>query len=444
MKRKHPLKELVDKHKNGIPCGIYSACSANEYVIEAVMHRALEDNQYALIEATANQVNQFGGYTGMNPADFKNFVYTIAGKVGFPLDKVLLGGDHLGPLTWQEEPAGAAMSKALELIRQYVLAGFTKIHIDTSMRLGDDRKDLPLDTGVIAARGAVLAKEAEDSFTVRAAAGPAAIRPVYIVGSEVPVPGGSREEEAGIQVTRAADFENTVAAFKQAFLEHGLANAWNNVIAVVVQPGVEFGDETIHEYNRDAARELSQALKKYPGLVFEGHSTDYQTPRALKEMVEDGIAILKVGPALTFAMREGLFALSYMETELFRFSPEVELSNFMEVLDGVMGQNPANWLKHYHGKPARIRYARKYSFSDRCRYYLPVSAVQTAIDRLMKNLGSVEIPLTLINQFMPVQYQKIRNGLLRNAPGELLKDRIINCIDDYLFATTANTGQKAI
>ena len=103
-------------------------------------------------------------------------------------------------------------------------------------------------------------------------------------------------------------------------MKYELINAWENVVAVVVQPGVEFGDESVHEYDRVAARQLVAALGQYPQIVFEGHSTDYQTDVKLKEMVEDGIAILKVGPALTFAMREGLVALNYIENELFKYS----------------------------------------------------------------------------------------------------------------------------
>ncbi len=437
MTNKHPLKDLVEKQKNGIPEGIYAACSANEYVIEAAMERALLAKTYVLIEATANQVNQFGGYTGMKPVDFRDFVYSIAKKITFPFEKIILGGDHLGPLTWKNEPENTAMEKSLELIRQYVLAGFTKIHIDTSMHLGGDCIACQLSTRVIAERGAILCRGAEDAFRELIVSNPTAVRPVYIVGSEVPIPGGSQDEDEGIQVTKVLDFENAVDAFKQAFLRYNLSSAWENVIAVVVQPGVEFGDETIHEYSREGAQELSMALKKYPGIVFEGHSTDYQTPKSLKEMVEDGIAILKVGPALTFAMREGLFALSNIETELFRFNPEVEQSNFITILDSVMARNPENWIKHYHGNPAKIRYARKYSFSDRCRYYLPVSEVKSSIDLLIKNLKSVEIPLALINQFLPIQYNKVRKGILKKDPESLLKDRIINCIDDYIYATSA-------
>ncbi|HHV98623.1 MAG TPA: class II D-tagatose-bisphosphate aldolase, non-catalytic subunit [Clostridiaceae bacterium] len=436
MDRKHPLREIVRMQKSGIARGIYSACTANDYVIEAVMERALKRNEYVLIEATANQVNQFGGYTGMTPEDFKEFVYTIAKKVDFPVDMIILGGDHLGPLTWKNEKSAEAMEKAVELVRQYVLAGFTKIHIDTSMHLGDDDKGKRLDTEIIAERGAVLCSEAEKAFAQLKEANPNAVQPVYVVGSEVPIPGGSQEEDEGIQVTKVEDFEDTVETFKKAFLKHNLHSAWENVVAIVVQPGVEFGDETIHEYNRESARELCNALRKYPNLVFEGHSTDYQTAEALKQMVEDGIAILKVGPALTFALREGLFALNHIENELFRYNPDIQLSNFINVLDDCMGKNPEYWKNHYHGNGSKIRIARKYSLSDRCRYYLPIKEVRESLELMISNLRSTTIPLTLISAFMPLQYRKIRNGLLKNDPEALLKDRIVDCIDDYIYAVT--------
>lgn len=430
----HPMKEIVRKQKTGTPAGIYSACSANDLVLEAVMERAKADNDVVLIEATANQVNQYGGYTGMLPADFKNFVYKLADKVGFPKDRIILGGDHLGPLTWKNEPAQSAMEKAKELIRQFVLAGFTKIHIDTSMHLGDDNANEKLDTKVIAERGAILAEVAEQAFKELKASRPDAVHPVYVVGSEVPIPGGSQDEEEGLQVTRVADFEETVQVFKDAFAKRNLESAWDNVVAVVVQPGVEFGDESIHEYDREAAKDLCNALKKYPNLVFEGHSTDYQTKYALREMVQDGIAILKVGPALTFALREALFSLAYIENELITEDTGRKPSRFIEVLEEAMVKNPDNWKKHYHGNEHKLKLARKYSMSDRCRYYLPLPEVQEAIDRLFDNLRSVNIPLTLISQYMPVQYTKVREGKLSTDPASLAKDRVVNCIDEYLFA----------
>ena len=85
---------------------------------------------------------------------------------------------------------------------------------------------------------------------------------------------------------------------------------------MVVQPGVEFGSDSVFDYSRSSAAKITGALHRYDRLVLEGHSTDYQTRYALREMVEDGVAILKVGPALTFAVREGLFALAVSYTQL--------------------------------------------------------------------------------------------------------------------------------
>jgi len=443
MNKKHPMLEIIESQKAGIPMGIYSACTANDYVIKAVLERALQLNKIVLIEATANQVNQYGGYTGMKPKDYMNFVLSIAKEIGFKTDKIILGGDHLGPLTWMNEKSDSAMEKSKVLIEEYVLAGFTKIHIDTSMKVADDDKNVPLSTAIIAERGAILCAVAEDAYVELLKSQPNALQPVYVVGSEVPIPGGAQEEE-GLKVTRVTDFIETVETFKDAFKKYNLDNAWNRVIAIVVQPGVEYGDESVHEYDRDEAKDLTDVLKKYPSIVFEGHSTDYQTAKNLKKMVEDGIAILKVGPALTYPLREGLFALNLMENELFKYDSDIELSHFIETLDAAMVKNPANWEKHYHGDGQKIKYARKFSFSDRARYYLPVEEVKAAQETLIKNMKSVKIPLTLINQYMPIQYSKIRVGLLKNDPEDMIKDWVVSCIDEYMYATTIPVKMESI
>ncbi len=429
----HPLKKIVEAQKNGIPTGIYSVCSANEYVIEAAMERAMQEDKNVLIESTANQVNQYGGYTGMKPADFCEFVYMVAKKTDFPIERIILGGDHLGPLIWKNEKAEVAMAEAEELVKQYVLAGFTKIHLDTSMHLGDDITNEKLDTLVVAERGARLCRVAENSYKELLTSNPKALHPVYVIGSEVPIPGGSQEAEE-LTVTNASDFEDTVDCYKKSFMKQKLQSAWENVMAVVVQPGVEFGDETINEYNRDAAKELCNSLKKYPNLVFEGHSTDYQTASALKMMVEDGIAILKVGPGLTFALREALFALSIIESEVLKGMDGYEPSRFIKVVEKAMIENPQNWVKHYHGDERKKSLARKYSYSDRIRYYLPQQEVKLAMEKMIKNLRSVGIPLNILSQYLPIQYIKVRNGELNNDPESLVKDRIINTIDDYYHA----------
>lgn len=430
---KNPILNIMKRRQDGENIGIYSACSANEYVIEAVMEAAMESGTCALIEATANQSNQFGGYTGMKPADFMAFIEDIAKKLNFPKDKLILGGDHLGPLTWQKDNEAEAMEKSKELIRQYVLAGFTKIHIDTSMMLADNDKNIRLSNEIIACRAAILAKTSEESYAKLLAKNPDAPAPVYIIGSEVPIPGGAHENEDSVSVTKPEQFEATFKTFKEIFKEQGLQDAFSRVVGVVVQPGVEFADASIIEYNRTAAKELCSALNRNKGIVFEGHSTDYQTRHKLKEMVEDGIAILKVGPALTFGLREGIFALEEIEKELLR-DDNVELSDFRNVLENVMIEKPENWQKHYHGDEAQKKFKRKYSFSDRCRYYLPEAKINQSLKALIKNIDSVEIPISILSQYMPMQYMKYREGKLELKAEALIKDRVRDYIDDYLYA----------
>ena len=434
----HPLKQLVADQKKGMKKGIMSVCSANEFVIEAVMENAKKYDEFVLIESTANQVNQFGGYTGMKPSDFVEFVNKIADKCDFNKDRLILGGDHLGPLTFVKEDEDKAMELAKDLIEEYVLAGFTKIHIDTSMKVASDNKNTRLSDETIAKRGAYLCKVAEDAYKKVLKQNATALAPVYVVGSEVPIPGGAQgEEEEGIQVTKVADFKATVETFKNEYKKLKLDDAWDRVIAIVVQPGVEFGDTTIDEYDREKAKDLVAAINDYPNLVFEGHSTDYQTPDKLKEMVEDQVAILKVGPAVTFALREALFALNKIEEELLT-GTDVYMSNFARVLEHEMLKSPNNWQKHYVGTMDKLEFKRKYSLSDRCRYYLPSETVDMSIKRLVNNLEKVEIPFSLLSQYMPVQYTKVRKNELDNNPKALIKDRIINCADEYAYACGRN------
>lgn len=430
----HPLKRIVQLQKENQAIGIYSACTANPLVLEACMKRAKETNSILLIEATANQVDQYGGYTGMKPKDFVEFVYQLAKSIQFNPENIVLGGDHLGPLTFTKYDEEKAMLEASELIRQYVLAGFTKIHIDTSMKVESDDPNVRLSDEVIAKRGARLAKVAKEAFIQYQKEHPNALEPVYIVGSEVPIPGGAQGQQVqGIQVTKVEDFKKTVETFKKEFERLNLNDVWNNVIGVVVQPGVEEKDAGCTEYDRDKAIDLTRTIKEYQNLVFEGHSTDYQTKIKLRELVEDGIAILKVGPGLTFAMREALFSLAYIEKELYRDQKEKQ-SHFMEVLDEQMVKNPKYFEKYYLGSETEIALKRKFSFSDRCRYYMPNQEVEQAKEKLLTNLKD-GVPLNLLSQFMPIQYTKVREGKLKNHPHDLIIDRITNTIDEYLYAT---------
>ena len=264
---------------------------------------------------------------------------------------------------------------------------------------------------------------------------PDEVRPAYIIGSEVPIPGGAQEAEDSISVTKPSAVEKTLAVYREQFEKRGLNDAFDNIIGIVVQPGVEFGDADVFQYNRTNASQLTEAMKKYDNVVLEGHSTDYQPPRCLKEMVEDGIAILKVGPALTFSLREGLFALSMMEK---RLVPAEKQAHFIDVMEETMLKNPGNWQKHYHGSEEDLAVKRKYSFSDRCRYYFAQPEMQKAIKKLFANMSKVEIPLGMLRQYMPLQYIKVRDGILSTDPKELVEDCVVHLIEDYNYATKLN------
>lgn len=427
---KHPIQEMMSQRRQGIKCGIPSYCTANPLALEIILKRAKLLNAPVLIEATANQVNQYGGYTGMLPVDFYEMIQKMADEIGVPKHLIILGGDHLGPLTWQNLPEKEAMEKSIELVYQYALAGFTKIHLDTSMKVADDPEGL-LSTETIARRGAELYKASMKGYEELKAKNPDAMRPVFIIGSEVPIPGGAQEAEDSLAVTSPDAFKDTVATYKRVFEEAGVGDGWNDVVAVVVQPGVEFGDDQVFLYDHDAATALCSALDEYPEICFEGHSTDYQSADCLKNMVQDGIAILKVGPALTYGLREALFALSLMEKELV---PEEKRANLIETLEQVMLAQPANWQKHYHGDDRQLALARKYSFSDRARYYIGQPEVTAAIDKLFANLKEYPIPMNMLHQYMPVSYAKVRDGILPLDPKELALDGVTNFMLDYEYA----------
>jgi D-tagatose-1,6-bisphosphate aldolase subunit GatZ/KbaZ len=418
------LDEMVRGQKQGEARGLASICSSHPFVLKAAMQRAVRTGTTLLVESTCNQVNQFGGYTGMTPADFAAYVRTLADQVGLAQEKILLGGDHLGPSVWQAEPAESAMQKSLELVQGYVRAGYVKIHLDASMKLGDDEPGLALDVELSARRAASLAQAAEQAHAGLGGT-PA---PHYVIGSEVPIPGGAQTHEDRLQVTAAEDVGHTIEVTRAAFLYQKLERAWERVQAVVVQPGVEFGDDFVLDYQPKAAEGLVRFIETQPGMVFEAHSTDYQTGANLRRLVRDHFAILKVGPALTFAMREAIFALAWMEDELFAAS---ERSGLIAALDEAMLREPRHWQKYYHGSALEQAFARKYSLSDRSRYYWPEVQVQAALTKLLANLSSRPLPLALISQFAPEQLSHIREEKIGNNAEAILVDRIDRVLEDY-------------
>ena len=280
------------------------------------------------------------------------------------------------------------MARAETMVAAYAGAGFAKIHLDTSMGCADETAALPDE--VTAKRAARLAVVAE-AEAVRSG-----VLPRYVVGTEVPTPGGATQSLAHLTVTRPDAARATWEVHRRAFAAAGAEAAFDRVIALVVQPGVEFGDTEVAIYRPEAATELSAVLADLPA-VFEAHSTDYQPEEALSALVRDGFAILKVGPALTFALRETLYGLDAIATAMDP-SWDFHLATTMELL---MRSDPSQWRSHYRGTTNQLRVLRHYSYSDRIRYYWPVPEASDAVAKLAAHLAETDIPVPLISQFLP-------------------------------------------
>jgi D-tagatose-1,6-bisphosphate aldolase subunit GatZ/KbaZ len=399
-------------------------------VIDAALEQASQDNSLLHIETTSSQVNQFGGYTHTTPMQFAEFIHSAAERAGLEPGQVLLGGDHLGPFPWRNEPSSTALKKACELVNQCVLAGYQKIHLDASMACADDPK-----TGVtektVAERAALLCRTAEEAFRELPAESPQC---VYVVGTEVPTPGGESAEGQPPSVTTAEHANRTLEIFRAAFEEAGLTSAWQRVIALVVQPGVEFGSNNVFDYDPGKAQALRSVLSQHPEIVFEAHSTDYQTQAALTRMVSDHFAILKVGPWLTFAYREAVLALSGIEQELLTSTSSRKPSNVRKALETVMMADPSQWKSYYHGSSEDIGRDLIYALSDRCRYYWNQPPVQAELARLFHNLRAITIPLTLLSQYLPFEYEVIRAGTIAPSPEGIIRCHIRRVLSAYAAA----------
>ncbi|MBT8341816.1 MAG: tagatose-bisphosphate aldolase, partial [Desulfatitalea sp.] len=335
-----------------------------------------------------------------------------------------LGADHLGPYAWQGQPAAQAMKNVETLARLCVEAGFRKIHLDTGVACADDPgPPLPLETAAL--RAARLCRAAEA----------AVVRPdhppMYVIGNDVPPPGGGLTPDAQVHVTSPDQLDATLQAYRRAFERAGVRHAWERVMAVVVQPGVEFGDQRVAVYDPEQAVCLSAAHACLPGaMTFEIHAADYQPPEAMDRMVADHFVLLKVGPCLTFAFRRALYGLESIERQL----PGIaHRSNLTQVMEDLMTADPQHWQGRYAGDEAAARYLRHHSLRDRIRYYWSRPAARQAVDRLMDNLKQ-SLPDELIERHLPEHHADIQRLGLNADPGAIVHLYISEALAPYVAA----------
>ena len=283
------------------------------------------------------------------------------------------------------------MLEASNLVKNYISAGYNKIHLDTSM--GCKGEPEALTDEISALRTIKLLKIAEETakknnFKL----------PYYIIGTEVPAPGGANHLLNEITPTTPMAAKKTIDTHVSLIKNEGLGEIIPRIIGLVVQPGVEFGNQNIIRYDRKKVTTLCNVLKDYPNWIFEAHSTDFQSKHKLAELVKDGFSILKVGPELTFSLREGLYALDLIAGELSHSYGNRPLYKTMEQL---MVATPSHWENYYFGNNTEKYFQRHYSLSDRIRYYWDQEAAKNATKHLFETLKDKKIPSTLINQFLP-------------------------------------------
>lgn len=396
--------DLIARNRAGSAETLPSVCSTQPEVLTAALLLAVEKASLLLVEATSNQVNQFGGYTGMTPVDFARRLTALAGRLGLDPEQLVLGGDHLGPQVWRGGPAAAGMKSAGDLVRAYVRAGFHKIHLDCSEPCADDPRALP--AALCADRAAELAAECERVAPRRSAL-------AYVIGTEVPRPGGALAEEEVLHPTRPEDAVEVIELHRRAFARIAPA-AWERVAALVVQPGVEFSPVQVTHYDAASAGGLAQALRGQPHMCFEAHSTDYQRPAALAALGAGHFAILKVGPALTDAYRRALYTLDAMSRVLEGGSARQALCDVMEQL---MVSEPRYWRDHYHGTETECRRLRHHSYADRVRYYWPQPAAREAVTALYEHVDALNPPLHVVRDYFEPELIERADGLRAIAGG---------------------------
>ncbi len=428
------LTDILQANRRGKHKGVYAACTVNRLAIQAALRQARRDRWPVLIEATAQQVNPEGGYSGLTPADFAVMVRREAAALGMARGRVILGGDHVGPHPWSAGAAIGAMAKARALVRELVGSGFDKLHLDTTTPCEDDPRgpNGSLCMDLIVQRTVDLMRVAENTVR-RAGKQP----PIYVLGSDVPLPGGATAAADRERVSPPEEIAAFVGAVRKAMTKSGLAIAWPRVVAVVVRTGADFSCRNVQPFDAGRASALIALIDALPGVVYEAHATDYQTPGALGQMIASRMAILKVGPWLTYAFRETAFALARIERLSLGTRRGVRRSRLIETMEAAMLADPRHWQQHYQGAAEETRWLRIHSYSDRIRYYWHYPGPQAAFKRLVANLRRYPPPAPLFAEHLPAIYPRVADGRLAPEPEAIIRHQIGGVIAHYADACGA-------
>ena len=345
-----------------------SFCTSNFLVLKILIKFCKKNKLPLLIETTSNQVNQFGGYTNLTPKKFTKKISLYLKKEKFNQKLFFYGGDHLGPLPWKQFGQLKSLERSKKLIKSYIDSGAQKIHIDTSIKLRNDKTFSKKE----------ILKRTQDLFNNLNLD---KINNIFFVfGTEVPFAGGGTNKNQS-----AAKFPTKSTINESDFVKKLLLKRfnYNKYFALVIDTNMEFFNQNIIKPNIKNLTEIVKYSTKKK-FYFEAHSTDYQNLNTLKKLVKNNFKFLKVGPELTHCLLKSLFLMEQFENEYIK---EKKRSLFKRKLIKEILSNKTHWKKYYNEKDSTVVEKILKGKLDRARYYLNTTKVNESIRLLEKNIN---------------------------------------------------------
>jgi len=134
-------------------------------------------------------------------------------------------------------------------------------------------------------------------------------------------------------------------------------------------------------------------------------------------------------------LREAFYALDQIAGELSNNYPAGALRT---TLEKVMTDKPKYWKDYYRGSKAEMHLLRHFSYSDRIRYYWNDPEVLKALERLFSAIDGVQIPETLVSQYMPQLYPSVALGTMSKFGRDLVLASVRTAIAPYTEACQPN------
>ena len=220
-----------------------SFCTSNFEVIRSILLYAKLKNFPVLIECTSNQVNQQGGYTGLEPKEFRKRVKSLSKTINFKKNYLIFGADHLGPLPWKKFSKKKAFLNAKKLLNLTLKENFEKIHLDTTIRCAKE-KSLSLDD---------VRLRFKELFKVIPKKN---LKNLYLVaGSEVPLAGGGDIKES---ISTLNDIKKDYSIYDKIINK----SKYVKEFALVIEPGMSFGNFGVIKPSFNKLKKLLKYSKK--------------------------------------------------------------------------------------------------------------------------------------------------------------------------------------